>query len=104
MTPGFRFVHLDDLNWCLQELVTRKKDSKDGQHKAGSTYWDNLYYYPTLGMGCGDLARILSDNDKYTNEVDTLQGYADLLHRKCKELEATVNEAITALEATKGVK
>lgn len=99
MTPKYRFVKLDDLNWCLQELLTRKKDSKDGLRKAGETYWDNLYYYPTLGMACGDLARILADDSENASVVDSLQEYSDVLARKCKDVEAVVNEAISAVEA-----
>lgn len=102
MTPKYRFVKLDDLNWCLQELLTRKKDSKDGLRKAGETYWDNLYYYPTLGMACADLARILADEHEHPEEVDTLLAYSDLLNRKCRDLEAIVNDAISAVAATKG--
>ncbi len=102
ITPEHRFVKLDDLNWCLQLLKERKKDSAKGHFKAGDLYWDNEYYYPTLGMACADLARILADDDKHSGEVDSLQSYADLLGRRCREVEAAVNEAIRAVEATKG--
>ena len=101
ITPVYRLVDTDQLNWTLQQLLTRKKDSKDGKRKAGETYWDNLYYYPTLGMACADLARILADEHEHPEEVDTLLSYADLLSRKCRDLEATVNDAISAVAATK---
>lgn len=107
ITPKHRIRKCDDLNFTLDFLLTRQKDSKPDaklQYKKGDTYWDATYYYPTLGMACGDLARILADDPAHADEVATLRDYADLLHRKCKELEVTVNEAISAVEATKGTR
>lgn len=107
ISPEHRFRKLDDLNWSLDFAKERTKDSKPDAKipfKKGDKYWEPTYYYTSLGSAAADLARILADDPAHADTVDSLQVYADLLRRVSRDLEATINEAIRAVEATKGAK
>lgn len=91
ITSKIRVVHLDDLNYCMQRLKVRGEKSKN----PGEEYWDNEYYYPTLGMACADIARILADEHGDSEAIDSLESYSRILHEKCKDVEAAVESTVS---------
>lgn len=94
-TPYF-IEKLDDLNWCLRRRYTVPEvNEKTGKPnaRAGEECIENIYYYPTLGQACADIARYLAD-EADGDTIETLQDYADRLKRISNEVEDAAN-AIT---------
>jgi hypothetical protein len=85
----FRINRLDDLNWAVDELKTRKKDGKN--HKAGDTYWEHQTYHANCGAAC---VYYIHTHCEDSQEEATLAEYAEILKRRATDLKRTINDML----------